>query len=489
MSYFSEELVLSQLNNATCPDKSQDISYLPISPTVPRIVHFLWCSDKGFKFNNYLSVLSSMKYLKPERITFHYITLPRREKFNYYDSWFEELLQNVALFQPTKISSDRVCNTSNIKRQYVVGILQTEGGIYVEESTIFKEDMEHLFKTTKTVKLGNDGTGYVSTVGKDLKVSDLVSNRTTQPCPSFEEVTKIGSCFSIRKRVYPKTFWGLQDVVGRTVNTILYGTEIRPMPRSYDNKVIPNIAHVLWLRGKPVDFLFYLSCMSLIYVAEVEMLFVHGDVEPSGKYWIELKSITNLRFVRIVFPNRVFNFTIRRLSHMSDVFRAMVLWKYGGIYSDVDVIWTQPISGDLFKHDAVASFDWAHAYYPYPDYLNLGVSMGKRGAPFWKKLISSFNDFRDSVFGYNGLLKPYKVYERNPSLVFIHDRIQTMCFKNRCYPKGRPSNKDFRWNTDTFSYHWTWPTPVEFHNQSILFKINSTWADIGRNVLAKAGFK
>jgi len=82
-----------------------------------------------------------------------------------------------------------------------------------------------------------------------------------------------------------------------------------------------------------------------------------GDVEPSGKYWIELKSLTNLRFVKSVFPNRVFNFKIRRLSHKSDAFGVLVLWKYGGIYSDVDVIWTQPISGDLFNQEEIVSYD------------------------------------------------------------------------------------------------------------------------------------
>jgi hypothetical protein len=172
---------------------------------------------------------------------------------------------------------------------------------------------------------------------------------------------------------------------------------------------------------------------------------------------------------------------------MSDVFRARTLLKYGGIYSDVDVIWTQPISGDLFHHEAVASYDWANAFYPFPNYINLGVSMGKQGAPFWKKMIESMKDFRDDIFGYNGLLKPYKIYEEHPESLFIYERLQVMCFKNKCHPSWNTTELAIDWRKDTFAYHWTWPTPVEFHNETILIHTDSVWADIGRNVLIKAG--
>ena len=98
--------------------------------------------------------------------------------------------------------------------------------------------------------------------------------------------------------------------------------------------------------------------------------------------------------------------------------------KYGGIYSDVDVIWTRAPSLAMRSYEAVASFDWANSYKPYPNYINLGVSMGQRGSRFWRLFRDSMKNFRDDIFGFNGLLQPYKVYERHPDTIRMDDHLQ-----------------------------------------------------------------
>lgn len=98
--------------------------------------------------------------------------------------------------------------------------------------------------------------------------------------------------------------------------------------------------------------------------------------------------------------------------------------KYGGIYSDVDVIWTKAPSLTMRSYEAVASFDWAHSYHPYPNYINLGVSMGQRGSHFWRLFCDSMKTFRDDIFGFNGLLQPYKIYERRPDTIHMDDHLQ-----------------------------------------------------------------
>ena len=40
---------------------------------VPNVVHYIWYAEKNitFSFDKYLSVLSAMKYIKPEAVYFH----------------------------------------------------------------------------------------------------------------------------------------------------------------------------------------------------------------------------------------------------------------------------------------------------------------------------------------------------------------------------------------------------------------------------------
>ena len=459
----------------------------PKNINVPMIVHFVWCLRSGFRFNNYLSVLSVIKHLDPDKLIFHYSALPKVDFFN-YNTWFDTLSDNIAVLTLSTFAHAGVCNSTDTKRIFIGEILNDVGGIYVEETTVFTRNMEHLYDADEViVKLGVDGGGYIAASERALTSGNIPIDRTQIFCPSFETVVSGSPCFTIRKRVHPKTFWNKSDYSSKIVNQLLYKTDMKPEPKRFTNAVIPNIAHVLWIDGRNVDFMFYLSCMSLMHVAEVDSLFVHGNMEPTGKYWQQLRQNNKITFIKIVLPDQIFNNTIKRRSHISDVFRARTLWKYGGIYSDVDVVWTQPISKHLFNYEAVASFDWANAYYPFPNYINLGVSMGKQGAPFWKKMVESMKDFRDDIFGYNGLLKPYKIYEEHPELLFVYDQLQVMCFKTKCHPGWNTTEDNINWQHDTFAYHWTWPTPTEFHNKSTLIKSNSVWAEIGRNVLMKAG--
>ena len=65
-----------------------------------------------------------------------------------------------------------------------------------------------------------------------------------------------------------------------------------PMLRTHDDKKISNIARVLWLKGKSVDFLF-LSFMSQI---EVERLLLHGDVELCCRFWDDFEHVYQFKF-------------------------------------------------------------------------------------------------------------------------------------------------------------------------------------------------
>lgn len=95
--------------------------------------------------------------------------------------------------------------------------------------------------------------------------------------------------------------------------------------------VIPRIGHLIYWHKKgawPVggssqsqlSFLAFLSVLSALHVAGLHHVFVHGDLEPSGRWWDELRQ-ENVTFVSTDPPNSVFQNPVNSLSHKSDLLR------------------------------------------------------------------------------------------------------------------------------------------------------------------------
>ena len=87
---------------------------------------------------------------------------------------------------------------------------------------------------------------------------------------------------------------------------------------NYDS-FMPNIAHMIWLGGGQMDFLFYLSVLSLLHVAVVDNIYIHGDAPPSGPYWERVKHHPRLHHIFRQVPHTVFGSSATDLSHVRDI--------------------------------------------------------------------------------------------------------------------------------------------------------------------------
>jgi len=106
--------------------------------------------------------------------------------------------------------------------------------------------------------------------------------------------------------LFPRDIWELDDSFGRLARTVFYGTPaIRRAEPRYDDQLIPNIAHLVWLGGGQMDFLFYLCVASLIYVARVDAVYLHGDGPPTGSYWELIKDHPKLHLIYRQHPGTV----------------------------------------------------------------------------------------------------------------------------------------------------------------------------------------
>ena len=96
-------------------------------------------------------------------------------------------------------------------------------------------------------------------------------------------------------RFYPMDVWERDDAFGRLARRLFYGTEAirRPAPSSGD--LVPNIAHMIWVGGGRMSYVFYLSVLSLLYVAGLDVVYIHGDMPPTGLLWDEITALPQTR--------------------------------------------------------------------------------------------------------------------------------------------------------------------------------------------------
>ncbi|GFO19843.1 conserved expressed protein [Plakobranchus ocellatus] len=183
-------------------------------------------------------------------------------------------------------------------------------------------------------------------------------------------------------------------------------------------------------------------------------------------------------------------------AHRSDIMRLLILLKHGGIYQDRDVIWTRRIPTFLRRYPAVACNDWPR-YGEWPASFNIGVMMARPNAEYLKQLLESFRYYRDDKWEYNAILMPYKVYERNPELLYVDKYLQTTCFRNICHPTWHIDYirsvddmrqiDDFRW-WQTRSLHFTKPkTPPSLASLDALRSATDMEGQVARMVLRASG--
>ena len=90
-------------------------------------------------------------------------------------------------------------------------------------------------------------------------------------------------CINIKSRIFPKDIWRRNDEFGRVTRNVFYGSlEIIPEAKPNYDTMISNIAHMVWLGGGEMDFLFFLSVLSLLHVVQVDTVCIQGDAPPSG---------------------------------------------------------------------------------------------------------------------------------------------------------------------------------------------------------------
>lgn len=473
---------------------------------IPNHVYYMWCYNRTIEFRQYLSILATWKLFRPDDITL-FTKYNIKDTNEHYNTWLTELLQTIPSFRvetlpPSDENDDKGCGIL-----VAMDILHSDGGIY------FADDLFPL----KSLRFIRKNGFSVAVLKNTSDVSFLASTRRNERLKSFKKLYKFSQinptsvsglhfcdklnninatsfysalCIHVNK-VQPVQIMHPNTTFGRLARTVLYGRSDPIQAHPLLSGEIPKIFHLVWYGRKLMDLMMYLSLRSILGVVKPDKVYIHGDGQLYGSYLNELKKDPRVIFVYRELPTHIYGHQLLYTQHRSDIIRADVLLKYGGVYSDWDVLWLNPIDDLISKgFDSILNLD--HMPRPgFPDSINLGVLMSKPGAHFIKYWQDSLLNYKSRDFFYNAIELPYKMYERHPETVHIEPRLQVMCYYLKCHPIFHPRFRNFNeaqpfnWTTDVYSIHFTFPDPPEYANMTALLAGSGMFADIAKFILNK----
>ena len=274
----------------------------------------------------------------------------------------------------------------------------------------------------------------------------------------------------------------------RTIRRLLYNQyESFKYKKTLEPK-IPNLVHLIWFGDeyKSLKFIDYLCLKSIISILKPDKVKIHGDFQPSGYLWDEIKFHPKLEFVELERPIHRYNqdFTNAPIQHLADIARLEVLYEEGGLYTDFDVLWVKPIDELRFIDvEIIAANDLTSYCYEFPNNIQIGVVLAQPKSSFIREWLDRYEDYHLYPGDYTmiSMCEPYKIYEKTPNRVLINNRLQMIYFNgwSMFIPRFVHSSKVYEYNENidwlnngSYAYHL--PRFSSLHTQGEYNKANKS---------------
>lgn len=178
------------------------------------------------------------------------------------------------------------------------------------------------------------------------------------------------------------------------------------------DRAVPNVVHYVWyLRGE-LNFVGFMSLISVVRFVNPCLIIFHGDSLPYGRYWDFILSISpNIIHLKRQRPGSVFGQKIIFNEHSGDIMRIEALLKYGGTYMDTDTVIVRPID-ELRKYPCVMS----------TQYRKLGSAfiLAESNSTFMQKWIDGYRyKYEKFDYTYNAMTYPQMLALRYSDLIHV----------------------------------------------------------------------
>lgn len=127
---------------------------------------------------------------------------------------------------------------------------------------------------------------------------------------------------------------------------------------------VPNLLHFIFFKEKEFQKHYYACIKSASIHMPTFDIIVHNDEEPTENVWWEkVKQITNVKVQHYQRPKWFDGFQIEHVQYSADIARLEILFQYGGVYLDTDMLILKDISPILTRGGVILSTEsGAHDY-------------------------------------------------------------------------------------------------------------------------------
>ena len=419
------------------------------------ILHYFWCSDGQFLFHNYLAISTAVRKFNPEVVYFHAPSLPPTAPHAF--EWYEDMKRSVAFLELYE-THKATCNSFKLPySDYLSSILKPGfHHVLVHQNAVVNSRFRRCLSTTNLT---------VTFVGRNAAIDYLINvpfqwnyvscipvkfNTLSHSCHDFVRPSSLCSkdlvsddiCLYFDSEIFLREIPSSSTSLAAYIRNLYYGNSNVISPIKNKVEVIPKIGHYVYLQmtgNEPTEELleygFYMSILSLLTIVKVDCVYIHGNVKFYGIFWQRLMQLGYcVRWQHWPFPASVWQQQAKRVEHWADLIRAQVFVQYGGVHSDPDAFFYQPLPDDFWYYEAVIGLD-AHVIAPgFKDtprelrsQVNLGICMSRPGSRFFTLYQKSQQQFYADLWTYNSGIKPLHIYERHPSLAHLDIKLMVIC--------------------------------------------------------------
>jgi hypothetical protein len=174
--------------------------------------------------------------------------------------------------------------------------------------------------------------------------------------------------------------------------------------------MIPKIVHVIYgLKDNTFKFYEFLCLLSIHRIIKPRELYIHTGKELSGYWYNVIKDLTNVKILPIQQDSRMKS--LRHYAHKSDYLRLCLLYKYGGIYIDIDSIICKSYD-ELLSHEIVLGIQENRG-------LCNAVILARPKNKFIKKWLDEYDNFDNSQWDYHSVILPFKLSKRFDKITIL----------------------------------------------------------------------
>ena len=175
---------------------------------------------------------------------------------------------------------------------------------------------------------------------------------------------------------------------------------------------VPRIVHYAWYSTTKLQFRFhhYISVLSAYKHIRPKKFMFWYEIAPQGPWWKKINEVVPV--IELVYrkaPSEIFGKKIQVAEHQSDIVRLEAVMKYGGIYTDLDVI-------------VLKSFDPLRKYnttmgYETPGGLCNGIIVSAPNASFLNIWHDTYKSFNDNQWAYHSVQLPARLAKEHHQLI------------------------------------------------------------------------